>query len=124
MSLNIKDPPGSIRSKLIRAYFERSVNDTPVLRAKVPLDRVMQDGEFSEFMHPETQAMWVGFALGMRAAARLAEARIEPGAQPSPVPWCEHCMRGPCVGANFAPADAYCRADGAGVAPADGGKHG
>jgi hypothetical protein len=74
--LDIKDRPGAISSQLMRRYFEEAVRQTAALAAHVPLDRVVKDGEFTEYMHPETQAMWVGFAIGMRCAERLSNAGV------------------------------------------------
>jgi hypothetical protein len=70
---DIKDRPGVISSKVMRVYFERGINETEVLKAQLPLDSITRDG-LTEYANAETQATWIGFALGMRCAERVAAA--------------------------------------------------
>ena len=72
--LEVRDRPGVMKASLMRHYFEGAVMQTATLAATLPLDRVVVAGEFQEYMRPETQAAWVGFALGMRCAERLQAA--------------------------------------------------
>lgn len=69
--LNIKDRPGCITRAEMRKYFEKTICDTPMLRGKVPLGIMEVNGEFSHYMDPDTDTMWIGFAIGMRCAERL-----------------------------------------------------
>jgi hypothetical protein len=71
---DIKDRPGVISVNVMRVYFERGVKETETLAEHVPLDCDMVNGVFQQYTNPETHAMWVGFALGMRCAERIAEA--------------------------------------------------
>lgn len=72
--IEITDRLGVMAAATMRRYFEGAVTQTHALAASVPLDRVAVAGEFREYMRPETQAMWLGFALGMRCAERVAAA--------------------------------------------------
>lgn len=74
MAFKIKDGPGKMPVALMRTYFERLVNDTDVFKANTPLGIMEVNGEFSHYMDAETDTMWLGFALGMRCAERLAAA--------------------------------------------------
>jgi hypothetical protein len=60
--LDIADIPGRITKKLMRHYFEGIINNTPALKANTP------------------DTMWLGFAIGMRCAERIAAAMAEGGA--------------------------------------------
>lgn len=55
----------------MRATFEQVVRQTPLLAKNTPLGIMEVNGEFSHYMDPDTDTMWIGFALGMRAAKRL-----------------------------------------------------
>lgn len=70
--LQIKDKPGCITVAKMRQHFETSIKDTPVFRDNTPLGVVQLNGEFSHYANSETDTMWLGFAIGMRAAERLA----------------------------------------------------
>jgi hypothetical protein len=75
--LQIKDRSGCISVAAMRRHFENAVNQTPVIKAKTPLDIISVKGAFERYANPETQSMWFGFALGMRAAERiLAQSQI------------------------------------------------
>jgi hypothetical protein len=71
--LDVKDRPGVISSKVLRVYFERAVRDTEAFATHFPLDSVTRDGS-TEYVTPATQSMWLGFAIGMRCAERIAAA--------------------------------------------------
>lgn len=69
--LVIKDRPGFSTQKLMRHYFEGAVKQTEALAKNVHLDcKVAADGSV-EYAHEMTQALWVGWALGMRCAERI-----------------------------------------------------
>lgn len=70
----IQDRPGCISVSHMRHYFEGGMRQTDVLQKRVALDCRTDGGEFLEYADPATQAMWVGFALGMRCAERLQNA--------------------------------------------------
>lgn len=69
--LTMKDRPGVISIERAQNLFERSVNNTPPLNRKVSLILVMEDGRFSHYADPHTDALWLGFAIGLRCAERL-----------------------------------------------------
>jgi hypothetical protein len=72
--LDVHDRPGVMKASLMRHYFESAVAQTASLASRLQLDRVTVAGEFQEYVRPETQSAWVGFALGMRCAERLQAA--------------------------------------------------
>jgi len=73
--LDVADKPGKISKAEMRAYFENGVNNTPALKANTPLGVVTVNGKFSHYADPETDTMWLGFALGMRCAERVQAAK-------------------------------------------------
>ena len=77
--LEVRDRPGVMKAILLRNYFEGAVTQTATLAAALPLDRVFVAGEFQQYLRPETQTAWVGFALGMRCAERMQAAVDSPG---------------------------------------------
>lgn len=74
--LNIKDRPGCITAATMRKCFEAAVRDTPALAANTPLDCMVMNGAFSHYTDPDTDTMWLGFALGMRYQERIAKAAV------------------------------------------------
>ncbi|CUJ30096.1 hypothetical protein [Achromobacter ruhlandii] len=72
--LNIKERPGSITVAEMRKYFEQGVNNTLALKENTPLGIMEINGEFAYYLDSDTDTMWLGFALGMRAAERVARA--------------------------------------------------
>ncbi|AZY50118.1 hypothetical protein C0J09_14030 [Bordetella avium] len=72
--LTIKEKPGSISVAEMRKYFEQGIKNTPALKGKTPLGIMEINGEFAYYMDSSTDTMWFGFALGMRAAERVARA--------------------------------------------------
>lgn len=72
--LDIRDRPGCITKAMMRRCFESAVEQTPLLKANSPLGAVTINGEFSHYANPDTDTMWLGFALGMRCAERLGRA--------------------------------------------------
>lgn len=69
--LDVADKPGCISKAVMRDYFETGVNNTPVLKANTSLGAVTVNGKFSHYADPDTDTMWLGFALGMRCAERV-----------------------------------------------------
>jgi hypothetical protein len=81
--LNIKDKPGCISAEEMRTHFERTIKSTPAIKSNTPLGGATVNGKFSHYMDPDTDTMWLGFALGMRMAERLNKAeRTEGGGTP------------------------------------------
>lgn len=72
--LRITDRPGCITVKLMRHYFEGAIQQTAAFMDNTPLGVVEVNGEFSHYMDPDTDTMWLGFALGMRCAERIEKA--------------------------------------------------
>lgn len=72
--LRIKERPGSITAGAMRGYFEAAINSTPAFKENTPLGIIEINDEFSHYSDPDTDTMWLGFALGMRAAERIAAA--------------------------------------------------
>lgn len=77
MMLQIKDRPGCISAAEMREHFERTVTETLVIKKNTPLGAITVNGEFIHYADPDTDTMWIGFALGMRAAERVAAARAQ-----------------------------------------------
>ena len=69
--LNMRDRPGVIPIAVMRAHFESAMKGTPHFQ-KQPLGIMEINGQFSHYMNPETDTLWLGFAIGMRCAERLA----------------------------------------------------
>lgn len=69
--ITIKDKPGCITVDEMRNYFENSIKETALLASNTPLGVMEINGKFSHYVTPDTDTMWIGFALGMRAAERL-----------------------------------------------------
>jgi hypothetical protein len=76
--LDIKDKPGVISKAQMRKCFEDAITNTPALKTNTPLGAVDLNGEFSHYANGETDTMWLGFALGMRCAERIAKAQTVP----------------------------------------------
>lgn len=72
--LTIKNIPGRISVADMRRYFEGAVTNTPALKANTPLSAMEVNEVFSHYLDPDTDTMWIGFALGMRCAERIAHA--------------------------------------------------
>lgn len=70
--ITIKDKTGCITVEEMRHYFEKLIKETAPLAANTPLGAMVINGKFSHYVTPDTDTMWIGFALGMRAAERLA----------------------------------------------------
>lgn len=73
--LTIKDKPGRITVAEMRSYFEGAINNTPALKANTPLSVMEINEQFAYYMDRDTDTMWIGFALGMRCAERIAAAQ-------------------------------------------------
>lgn len=73
--LNVKDHPGCITVETMRAYFEDAVKKTPAFAANTPLGVITINDRFSHYANPDTDTMWLGFAIGMRCAERVEKAK-------------------------------------------------
>lgn len=71
--LVIKDRTGFSTQKLMRRYFEGAVKQTEALAKNVHLDCMVAVDGTVEYADPKTQALWVGWALGMRCAERIEQ---------------------------------------------------
>lgn len=79
--LTITDSPGKIPVSEMREHFEKAINQTPQFKANTPLGIMEINGKFSHYMTPDTDTMWLGFAIGMRCAERLAKSAPSAGEQ-------------------------------------------
>ncbi len=68
LPIDIRDTASPTVASML-AVWQGSVQSTPTLARHLPLDR--DPGPAVRFAHATTHTAWVGFALGMRAAARL-----------------------------------------------------
>jgi hypothetical protein len=57
----------------MRVLFEKMVNDTECLKKNTPIGVMEINGKFDHYMHPDTDTLWIGFALGMRCAQRITD---------------------------------------------------
>lgn len=64
--LQIKDRPGVIAMQEMREHFERCIRINSALNDNTPLGHITLNGLFSHYADPDTDTMWLGFALGMR----------------------------------------------------------
>lgn len=76
--LDIKDREGCITKAEMRTHFEAAIRNNPVLLANTPLGTMTVNGAFSHYADQDTDTMWLGFALGMRASERAARALAAP----------------------------------------------
>jgi hypothetical protein len=74
--LQMKDRPDCITVAAMRTRFERAINGTPRLKESTPLGVMEINGEFDHYMSPDTDTMWIGFALGLRFAEREHKAIV------------------------------------------------
>lgn len=72
--LDIKDRPGCITKEAMREMFEQAIRGTRCL-SPTPLGAIEVNGEFHHYAVPNTDTMWLGFALGVRCAERVAKAK-------------------------------------------------
>ncbi len=75
--LQIKEKPGCITAAEMRLHFESGINNTAALKKCTPLGVVSINGKFSHYADQDTDTMWIGFALGMRAAEFIAAQRAQ-----------------------------------------------
>lgn len=68
--LQIKEKPGATSVAEMRRLFAEGIKNTPVLAKSTPLGIMEVNSKFSHYMDPDTDTMWIGFALGYRAAER------------------------------------------------------
>lgn len=76
--LRIVDRPGARPVAEMRQYFEGAVRKTGVLAKYTSLEAATYEGEFSHYLDRGTDALWAGFALGMRGADQLAAGAVSP----------------------------------------------
>ena len=72
--LTIAEKPGAIPVAQIRECFEQAIRETKALADNTPLGTMEINGVFSHYMDPDTDTMWLGFALGMRYHERMLKA--------------------------------------------------
>lgn len=71
----IIDAPEKMPVAEMRELFESSVRSTARLRESTPLGTLEINGRFHHYMEPDTDTLWIGFALGLRCAERLSKQR-------------------------------------------------
>lgn len=84
-TLRIKDGPGKMPVAKMRELFEAAISGTPLLRSSTPLGTMEVNGEFSHYMNPETDTLWIGFALGLRMGERIVQTAETNHAQASQI---------------------------------------
>ena len=72
--MDIMDKPGALPKEYMRKYFEGAITQTEALRKNTPLGTVEINGVFQRYIDPDTDTLWLGFALGMRCAERISKA--------------------------------------------------
>ena len=72
--LTITDKPVCISVETMRTHFESVIKGAPALAGNTPLGAMTVNGQFSHYSDPDTDTMWLGFALGMRCMERVAKA--------------------------------------------------
>lgn len=55
----------------LREYFEKYISESPKFRGTTPLGKMMVNDEFHHYMNPDTNTLWIGFAIGMRLAKKI-----------------------------------------------------
>lgn len=80
----VVDKPGRKSVDEMREVFEKSIRATPQFRDNTPLGVINVNGRFSHYADPDTDTMWLGFALGLRAADRLQAAAVQDRRSPPP----------------------------------------
>lgn len=71
----IVDGPGKMPVDDMRMLFEQCIINTGALAQNTPLGIMEVNGKFHHYMDPDTDTMWLGFALGLRCAERLEKQR-------------------------------------------------
>lgn len=82
--IKIKEVKGAMPVADIRGRFETSIKNSPRLAGNTPLGVMEINGAFSHYMDPDTDTMWLGFALGTRLQEReqiVSNGKTEPVAQ-------------------------------------------
>lgn len=78
LGLAIRDRPGVIPAETIREWFERAIRDTPILKGHGLSKMTRPDGSFWAYRDGHVNRLWIGFAVGVRCAERLLNAREWP----------------------------------------------
>lgn len=99
MPLKITDRPGCITAAQMQPIFEREIRGTPALAVNTPLGAMEINGAFSHYMDADTDTMWLGFAIGMRAAERIERAKRVLPVPRKPTGFVAVCQCGNVVGA-------------------------
>lgn len=55
----------------LREHFEKYISESPKFRGNTPLGKMMINDKFSHYMNPDTDTLWIGFAIGMRLAKKI-----------------------------------------------------
>lgn len=74
LELKMTDGTGKIPVAEMRGYFELAMKNTKRFN-DIPLGIMEVNGQFHHYMDPDTDTLWIGFAIGMRCAQRLALAQ-------------------------------------------------
>lgn len=75
LELKMTDGTGKIPVAEMRGYFELAMKNTKRFN-DIPLGTMEVNGQFHHYMDPDTDTLWIGFAIGMRCAQRLALAQV------------------------------------------------
>lgn len=55
----------------LRGHFEKYISESPKFRGNTPLGKMMVNEKFSHYINPDTDTLWIGFAIGMRLAEQI-----------------------------------------------------
>ncbi len=67
----VTDRKDFVSRRVLRDRFETFISASPDLKKCVDLGAMKINREFAYYMNDETEAMWLGFAFGMRSAERM-----------------------------------------------------
>lgn len=76
MNLTMTDGKEKIPVEKMRRLFEASVKNTPALAKQVKLEPITSGEQFRGYIDAEADALWLGFALGLRCGQRIHKARL------------------------------------------------
>ena len=74
MNIQIVDSGKLPTTGQMREWFEAVMRDTATVKKHTKPEPKLNDGQFVGYADPETDAMWVGFAVGQRMAVRFLKA--------------------------------------------------
>jgi hypothetical protein len=77
----VLDYEGAVPTSAMRTLFERVIHETSQFRDALDITPEMKGGQFDGYKDEDTNMLWVGFAIGVRCSARIADAgkRIRKG---------------------------------------------